>query len=287
MRLSGICGALLFVFALEAGAETPARTLIFPDNLRGTQDAGALLEFARRCEDEGAFDLAAEALVQAVALRPEELALRVRLAENRYRMGAAGKSDAFDEAGLVLAEESASAELKARAGMVRALIQLEQGLWGPAGEGFQEVLAAQPDHTRAAIGLAAVETARGDIGAASARLDGLGAAAQPFDAETRYLLRVALQSFQSERRTFADAADNHAAYGKLLYRAGRLPEAVLALRRAATQRGNDTATWNLVAAIGAQLGDAAATRAACEASLAINPEQPEIAKLLDSVSKPQ
>ncbi len=268
-------------------AETAATPVItFPESLRGSQDVAALLDFASTCEDQGAFDLAFEALEQAAALRPEEAALQVRLAENGYRMGEAGKPRAFRVAEKVLASATAEASLKARAGMVRALILFERGLNDAAVPGFKEVLSFEADSPRAAIGLAAAETALGDIINASARLDALGAAAQPYDVETRYLLRVALQSFERDRRTFTDAADNHAAYGKLLYRAGRLPDAVLALRRAATQRGTDTATWNLVAAITAQLGDAASTRSACEASLGINPEQPEIRKLLDSLNQP-
>lgn len=278
---------ILLALAGLAQAAEPRAILTFPDSLRGTSDAGALLTFAGDCEAQGAYDLAAEALEAASLLRPEETGLRVRLAENAYRAGASGKPRAFEVANELLASSAAPTDHKARAGMVRALILFERGLVGEARAGFEEVLSLESGNARAAIGLAAAEAATGDLLPASARLDALGSAAQPYDVETRYLMRVALDTFGKERRTFTDAPDNHAAYGKLLYRAGRLPEAILALRRAATLRGNDTATWNLVAAIAAQIGDAATTRTACEASLAIKPEQPEIAKLLESVSKTQ
>ncbi len=96
-------------------------------------------------------------------------------------------------------------------------------------------------------------------------------------------MRWALQHFEQRRHVFPDEPKHHAAYGKLLYRAGRLPDALLALRRAASMSKGDTELWNLVAAIASQLGSAAEASAACEASLKINPEQPEIRALVDSM----
>ena len=82
-----------------------------------------------------------------------------------------------------------------------------------------------------------------------------------------------------------DTAEGHSAHGKLLYRAGLVPEAGAELKLAATLAASDAAAWNLVAAIYAQLGNREETKAACETSLALNPQQPEIRKLLDSVAK--
>lgn len=275
--------AILCVAAcLPAPAQDSAAILVVPEELHTTNDRGALESFAASCEAQQAYDLAAIVLRRAFLLSPDDLDLRLRLAENLYKVGEAGKPDAFAHADKVAQESTAQGDTLQRALLLRGLLYLEQDLPALAGADFAAILEKDDTHPRATIGMAATETAGAKLVEASTRLDALGSAIQGYDVETRYLLRWALQRFEQDRHVFPDSATNHAAYGKLLYRAGRLPDALMALRRASVLKGNDTELWNLVAAIAAQLGSAAEVRAAGEASLAINPDQPEIRALLES-----
>ncbi len=264
-----------------SGQET-AQILVVPDALHTSNDRAALESFAADCEAQESYDLAAIVLTRAWTISPDDLDLRLRLAENQYKVGQAGKADAFAHADAVAQNPSAGADTLIRARMLRGLLYLEQDLPALASADFAGILEQDDTHARAAIGMAATETAEAKLVEASERLNKLGNAIQAYDVETRYLLRWAMQRFEQDRQVFPDDAAHHAAYGKLLYRAGRLPDALMALRRAATLQGSDTELWNLVAAIAAQLGSAAEVRAAGEASLAINPEQPEIRTLLES-----
>ncbi|MFM1921244.1 MAG: Tetratricopeptide repeat [Candidatus Hydrogenedentota bacterium] len=289
-RAGRLAAAVLMACSGAAFAEpapADARILVMPDALYTSTDLAALDAFAASCEAQESYDLAAEALSRAVTVAPDNPELRVRLAECQYKVGEAGRSVAFEQARSVSQLADAEPALRARALLVSGLIYFEQGMLPEAEKDFSDALSLIPGNVQAEIGLAAAEAARGDLRAASGRLDALGSASQPYDVETRYLLRWALTRFEQDRHVFPDSAEDHAAYGRLVYRAGRLPEAMMALRRAATQTATDPALWNLTAGIAAQLGQAAEVRAACEASLALNPDQPEIRQLLESLGPAQ
>lgn len=289
-RTCWLSAAILLACSFAACAQSApreTRILVMPDALYTTFDLAALDDFAKTCEAQESYDLAAEALSRAVKLAPDNPELRARLAEYQYKVGEAGRRPAFEQARAVIGLVDAEPSLRARALLVRGLIYFEQGMLPEAESDFSAALALTPGNVQAEIGLAAAEAARGNLRAASGRLDALGNASQPYDVETRYLLRWALARFEQDRQAFPDAAADHAAYGRLAYRAGRLPDAILALRRAATLAATDPALWNLTAGIAAQLGQAAEVKAACEASLAINPDQPEIRQLLESLAPPQ
>ena len=274
----------LILFLLPVATAFAAPMLALPDGLLRSNDMAAILAAATLAEDQGSYDLAADALRRAVEVRPEEAGPAARLIENLYRTGAAGKDEALARAEVLL-QGGASKEISARVLLVRGLIQLERGNAAAAAQDLDMVLAAESSNVRAGLARAAADAAQGNLVVASQRIDAIGKAGQPYDVETRYLMRWALQGFQQSGQTVPDTAEGHSALGKLLYRAGRLTEAGVELKRAATLAASDPAAWNLVAAIYAQQGNREEVKAACEASLALKPDQPEITKLLDSVSK--
>jgi tetratricopeptide (TPR) repeat protein len=275
----------LILFLLPAATAFAAPMLALPDGLLRSSDMAAILAAATLAEDQGSYDLAADALRRAVEVRPEEAGPAARLIENLYRTGAAGKDEALSRADALLQGGAASKEISARVLLVRGLIQLERGNAAAAAQDFDAVLAADSANARAGLGLAAADAAQGNLVAASQRIDTIGKAGQPYDVETRYLMRWALQGFQQSGQPLPNTAEAHSAHGKLLYRAGRLPEAGVELKQAATLAATDPAAWNLVAAVYGQLGNREEIKAACQASLALNPQQPEITKLLESVTK--
>jgi cytochrome c-type biogenesis protein CcmH/NrfG len=92
------------------------------------------------------------------------------------------------------------------------------------------------------------------------------------------MLRKALLTFERTGGWFEDTAANHAAYAKLLYRAGRITDAVLAARRSVILNEGDYETWNFIAAMQLQVGNLEHAEQAYGHSLTARPDQPEIEK---------
>ncbi len=151
-----------------------------------------------------------------------------------------------------------------------------EGLYALAESAYEKTLHLQPEHVGASLGLSVLRVRAGDIVESSARIDGLGVKAQPFDVETRLMLRKALFDFEHRNGWFDDTAPNHAAYARLLYRAGRITDAMLAARRAVSLDSAQFETWNFLAAMQLQLGNAERAVEAYAKSLEVNPDQPHI-----------
>ena len=161
-----------------------------------------------------------------------------------------------------------------------------QGLPDFAREQLEKALALATDNAEGVVRLAVLDARAGKIRAANDAIDKLGKAAVPLDSLTRVLLREALDTFERDGGTFDDVAENHAAYAKLLYRASRMPESLLAASRAVQLNPADTATLNFAASVYMQLGNADAARQAYEKSLAVNPEQPTVQEALKRLPPP-
>ena len=77
-----------------------------------------------------------------------------------------------------------------------------------------------------------------------------------------------------------DEAGAHAAYSRLLYRAGRLPDAALAARRASDLNPGDVESLNFLASILMQMNQTEQAAQVLEKSLAARPDQPGVAETL-------
>lgn len=128
----------------------------------------------------------------------------------------------------------------------------------------------------ATIGHAALQVRKGEVVNSSQKLDALGVKAQPYDVETRLMLRQALHDFERRGKWFSDTAENHAAYARLLYRAGRLTDAILAARRSVVLDTAQSEIWNFLASMQLQIGNLEQAKQAYEHSLEANPNQPAI-----------
>ncbi len=234
-------------------------------------------------EVPGYHDLAAEHQEQAVEARPENAALWLALGQQRIALGPAGMEAAFKA--LMQAQRLNQEDDAISADIAYALAQVyyRRGLYNFAREHVYQAVAQDVDNLEAQVLLAALEAREGAILAASQRLEAQGRALQPLDAETRILLRESLAHFDRTRRTFPDTAEQHFAYARLLYRAGRIHEAVLALQRCTTLEPEDIETWNFLAAIHMQVGNYPASRDAYARSLELNPDQPQIRSAYDQL----
>lgn len=195
--------SLLIFLVLTASvhaAEPPAPVIFsLPRELEASNDLAPLEKFATEQEAQGSFDLAAQALQRAVEIAPQNMPLKMRLAECRYRQGPGANAEAMNYAEALLDESNLDPTLRNRALLLRGLLHFEQANFPSAQADFMALVQADPTHTRAAIGLAATELALGKIVEAEARLNTMGDAAAPYAVELRYLLRVALQQFARSR----------------------------------------------------------------------------------------
>ncbi len=151
-----------------------------------------------------------------------------------------------------------------------------EGLYDQAEARYQKVLEWEPENARATVGQAALLARKGEITKASTMIDRIGTAAQPYDVDTRLMLRKALFDFERRKGWFDDNSENHAAYGRLLYRAGRIADALIAARRAVNLEPKDFTVWNFIAIMQIQLGIPEQARQAYDKSLEANPDQPQI-----------
>lgn len=256
-----------------------------------------MLDYAEVLRRLGYDDLVGEMLEQAVVAQPGEASLWALLGAAKIRCGpkheprgleALRKALALD-AGQVVALTALGEFYNAQGLYDLAQEALEKAvaplaaLPGPEGRKFAAAVEAGKPLPEAVVRLAALQVRSGKIVEANAALDALGQAGRPFDALTRVLLREALARFEDDGRFFDDVAANHVAYAKLMYRAGRLSEAILAGSRATRLDPKDTKTLNFIGSIYLQLGSLDAALQAYEKSLAADADQPDVAKVLEQI----
>lgn len=270
---------------LQGEAQTAlhrAATLYRRAGAARSEEVAVVDEFATVLERTGDYDLAAEALARAVILSPEDAHLRVRRGVNLSRVGGAARKEATQVL-LAALNMAPTPEDTAKAQYALGSIYFREGLYPLAREAFTAALAAQPDHVLAAIDLSALDVRDGDIVAASKRLEAISRAAQSHDAHRRVVLRDALIDYAKRHFVLRDTPDMHRAYAIILYRAGRIPEAVAAASRAVTLAPEGFETLNLLAALYLEMGNLNEAAGAFRKSLDANPAQPETRKTLDDL----
>lgn len=249
-----------------------------------SRDPEILRAHAKALRVLGDYDLAAEVLQQALRYVPEDAALWTQLGSDLAESGPLVRKDAFKALQKALALDSQS-PAAAQTHYALGDLYYRKGLFEFAQEHQEAAVQRDPAHVRARIALAALRIRAGEILEGSRELDALGRSAQPYDIETRILLREALAAFDAARRWFPDTAENHTAYARVLYRAARFPDAILAARRATTINPGDYETWNFVAAIQSQLGNIPQAREAYVNSLEVNPDQPQVRAVLEQMKE--
>lgn len=277
----------------EADARGAAAQAALKRSLAAYEAAGApsdaatdvLFEYADTARLLGYFDLAGEAMETVVAREPA----------NARAWGVLGASEIecgpkHEPRGLEALLKSLSLDVESKDSVpVRVALgklYYSQGLYDFAREQLEKAVAAAPDNAEAVIRLAALQVRAGQIREASAAIDALGKAAQPHDALARVLLRECLDTYEHDGGIFDDTAENHVAFSKLLYRAARIPEALLAASRAISLKPDDFDTLNFAGSMYIQMGNADGARQAYEKSLSVNPDQPMVREALTKLPPP-
>ena len=251
-----------------------------------TKDPKVRVEYTELLGLLSYYDLAAAQLERAAGEKPKEAALWREAGASRVASGPAGDERAMEdlEKSLSLDPDSEGA---ADAWYLTARVQHRAGQYEAAEKSYAEALKRKAGHTQALIGKAALDTRAGRMVDASAALDALGKAAQPFDVDTRILLRKALADFQAAGGKVPEDAAAQAAMSKLLYRAARVPDAIAAARKAVDLKPDDVDTLNFLAVMLLQAGRADEAKTVYEKSLAVRPDQPNVTEVLKQLGGQQ
>jgi Flp pilus assembly protein TadD len=273
---------LPLLFTLSAGvgfAQAASRTQLL-EQMEQMESAGAATTEDKTKRDAyleilralGYFDLLAQQYERLTAVAPEDAALWRALGEAWMQAGPVGVAPAFNALKQAVALDDN--EVEARSLLAHLLHR--EGLYDQAQSLYEEILLQNPSHVRAQLGRAVLWARSGKIQEASDTMDRLGASAQEYDVETRLMLRKALHDFEGRGGWFEDLPANHAAYARLLYRAGRIMDAMLAAHRAVALAAADYSTWNFIGAMQLQLGNLEQARHAYDKSLEANADQPAV-----------
>lgn len=252
----------------------------------GSGDHDVLFEYARVTGLLGYHDRAADAMETLVAHDAKDAKAWALLGASAIECGPKRAPRGLEALRKSIALDGASKD-SAVAYLALGKLYYAQGLYDLATEALTKATANDPANAEAVIRLAALKARAGKILEAETAIDGLGKAALNFDALTRVLLRENLATFENDGRYFDDKAENHAAFAKLLYRASRTPEAILAAGRATRLNPKDTATYNFMGSLFTQIGNAEGARTAYQKSLEADPNQPNIAEALKTLPPPQ
>lgn len=268
------------VRALELTSE--ARSLFDSVNAAESDDVTLLMAYARFLRDEANYDLAADALIRAAALQPENPELWFTLGEVQALLGTEGEERAVQSLRKALSL-NAGDTLDAKAHAALGALFYQQGLYDFARDNLQAALESDPQYVGARITLASLDVRDGHISAASDSLDALGQISPQSVSLMQRTMDRALLDFEESRRWMPDTAGNHLAYAKLLVRAGRMGDSLLPLERATELDPMNPVAFNLLGSIHRELGNVEAARQAFSKSLKLNPDQPRTQSALDEL----
>lgn len=253
-----------------------------------SDDVDVLRDYSMTLEGCGDFDLAAEVLQRATSLKSDDAALWLALGRLLSRLGERRSQDAVEALHRAI-DVDATNVATADAYAVLGQIYRDRRLFDLSREYVEKAIAVNPDHAGAKSMLAVAKLREGAVLEASNDLDQLGALPPDLSQRLPDLLSEAIQGFQKARKVFADTAENHMAYAKLLFRAGRPQEALWAAERSAALDPGNFAVWNFVGDLSQQFGRIDRARQAYNKSLELKPDQPrtqESLKALDAAPAP-
>ncbi|NIA14861.1 MAG: tetratricopeptide repeat protein [Nitrospiraceae bacterium] len=246
-------------------------------------DAGVLRDYAEALQYSGDLDLSAGLLAKAAQLTPEDA--EAWLSYGRV-LAALGDSKAADAAQALRRVVELAPDMPTGAAAYAILARLydRQGLYALARECAEKAIAIDPANQAARLAMAAADIRSGRVREAGDTLDALGPLSPELAQKIPSILADSLRGMARSRHTFADTADNHLAYAKILFRIGRMQEALLAAERAAELKEDNYVAHNLVGSLSRQLGRSERARQAFERSLELNPNQPRTREALQALA---
>ena len=249
-----------------------------------SDDVEILREYGAVLTKSGDYDLAAEALRRATGLAPDDAGLWRELGRALALMGHGWAREAVQALRKSIEIDPGGAEAAgAYAGLGR--VYRQEGLYDLARESFEKALGLDPNCLPAKSGRIGSNVQEGAVREAADDLDKLGALPPEYAAQLPNLLSESLTRFQESRRWFADTAENHIAYAKILFRVGRMGDALEAAERSAKLGPGDYAAWNFIGDLSFQLDRRDRAREAYTRSLELKPDQPMTKERLQSLDQ--
>ncbi len=135
------------------------------------------------------------------------------------------------------------------------------------------------------VGLAGLNVAQGDMKSAEESLSEIGKALQRYDVPVRVRLREALLVFEQLTKQISDISEQYFAYGHILYRAGRIEDAIAVTNHALFLEPSNWKEWNFLGSVYMQFGYFEDAKNAFVKSIEVEPNQPEIKKLIEDITK--
>ncbi len=234
-------------------------------------------------EIQGNHDLAVEILEKIIRNNPTNGDYWVRLGFNNMKKGREYLQNAFrcfeKAVKLKLSEKEKIRLWRSFGDIYWELRQIE-----PARESYNKALEAGND-IWSKVGLAGIFVAEGNMKGAEEKLVFIGKELQEYDISVRLRMREALSLFEEQKKVIDNGAENMMAYSHILYRAGRVEDAIATATHALTLNNQNWEGWNFLGSIYLQLGYLKDAEKTFSESLKINSDQPNIKKIVEELSK--
>ncbi len=234
-------------------------------------------------EIQGNHDLAVEILEKLVRNSPEKGDYWVRLGFNNMKKGREYLQDAFrcceKAVKLKLSEKEKTRLWRSLGDIYWELRQIE-----PARESYNKALEAGKD-IWSKVGLAGIDVVNGNMKRAEENLVSIGKELQEYDIPVRLRMREALSLFEERKKIINEGAENMMAYSHILYRAGRVEDAIATATHALVLNNQNWEGWNFLGSIYLQLGYLKDAEKTFSESIKINSDQPNIKKIVEELSK--
>jgi len=251
-----------------------------------SEDSALLQEFAALCSRSEDFDLAAKAYRRAAAYDPQNAGLWLLAGQNFVGVGEAMTKEALESLGqcLHLATAAGDTQMATRANFELGRLYHRLEMYELSREYYEAAAASDPEYAPAKIALTGLNFREGEVLAAANAVDQLG---QLGGEDIRFLdamLSFGYGQFQDAHSYFADTAENHMAYAKLLTRIGQFRVALLALERVVELDASNVVALNMLGSIALQAGDSSRALDAFRQSLDLQPDQPRTLQALEALS---
>ncbi|MGC8739282.1 MAG: tetratricopeptide repeat protein [Candidatus Hydrogenedens sp.] len=234
-------------------------------------------------EIQGHHDLVVEILQKLVRKNSENGDYWVRLGWNNMKKGNNWLQDAFrcfERAVKLKVSEKEKIRLwKSFGDIYWELRQIE-----PARESYNKALEIGND-IWSKVGLAGIEVVYGNMKEAEDKLADIGKELQEYDVPVRLRMREALSLFEEQKKNIDEKAETIMAYSHILYRAGRIEDAIATANHALFMNNQNWEGWNFLGSIYLQLGYLKDAEKTFLESLKVNSDQPNLKNIIEELSK--
>ncbi len=234
-------------------------------------------------EIQGNHDLVVDILREIIRREPGNGDYWVRLGFNNMKKGRDWIEDAFrcfeKAVKLKVTEKGTITMWRSLGDIYWELRQIE-----PARESYQKALEIGKD-IWSKVALAGIDVVEGNMKDAEGKLVSIGKDLQEYDAPVRLRMREALCMFEEQKKNIDENPEEMMSYSHILYRAGRVEDAIATANQALFLSNQNWEGWNFLGSIYLQFGYLKDAERAFLESVKINTDQPNVKKIIQELSK--